>query len=95
MGIPPENIIERLRDPHGPYDYVIYMGWRGDSQNNGYGANHKWVEYFKQNYGTEGLDFGGPWFYSHYFNKLYFKEKDYAFFMIKFGHHFNLRPWEI
>lgn len=93
MGMPPQLIIERLNDPAGPYDYVVYCGWRDVAS--GYDIRQTWTKHFEDNYGTDGLDFGGPWFYSTYFNKLYFKEKDYPFFMMKYGEYFNKRPWEI
>ena len=91
MGIPPRNIIEELNDPRGPYNYVIYCGYVGQAY---YQLSH-WLAYFEEITGSQGLNFGDPFFYSTYTKKLYFKEKDFAFFWIKFGHMFDKRPWEV
>lgn len=90
MGIPPIYVIEELRDPTSPYDYVIYLGAMGTA----YYHVDEWILFFEQHYGTKGLDFGGPWFYSTYTKKLYFKKEFYPFFILKFGDVFNKRPWE-
>ena len=92
MGIPPILIIEKLEDPTGIYDYVVFCGWYGSDE--GYYVPAEWREYFKQSHGTHGLTYGEPWFYIWQTKKLYFKEKDYPFFMMKFGHMFHKRPWE-
>lgn len=82
---PPKNIVKKLEEPHGPYDCVVYSGW----SNSAYLVHDAWINYFMQIYGTEGLDFGGPWFYSSTYKKLYFKEKDLPFFMMKFADSFK------
>lgn len=89
MGIPPINIIEELHDPTSPYDYVIYAGY--------YGTAHyhlgEWVEFFEHHYGTKGLEFGDPWFYSTYTKKLYFKKEFYPIFIMKYGDWFKVELW--
>jgi len=92
MGIPPTIIIEKMKDPNHEYDYVVYCGWKGKNR---YYVVDAWLKYFEHNYGTQGLNFGEPWFQSTYTNKLYFKEKNYAFFMMKFGYMLNKRPREL
>lgn len=91
--MPPYYIIERLGDPAGPYDYVVYCGW-ADSHN-AYYIPDDWVDYFKDVHGHMGYEFGRAWYQNNLNNKLYFKEKDYPFFIMKFGHMFTKRPWEI
>jgi hypothetical protein len=93
MGIPPYFILDKLEDTTHPYQYVVYLGWRGD--NDGYAVADSWLKHFEETLGCKGLDFGGPWFYSTYTKKLYFKESELAFFMMKFGDMFGKRPWEV
>lgn len=93
MGIPPSYHIEQLHDPRGPYQYVVWCGWR--SASDGYGVLEDWIDYFTEAHGCEGHEFGGPWYHCNLTHKVYFKEKDYPFFIMKFGYIFNRRPWEI
>ena len=100
MGIPPVYVIEELRDPKNPYDYVIFFGFGTACRSAWHRAGtlavtSAWRDYFSETTGSKGLDFGDPFFYSTYTKKLYFKEKDFAFFWIKFGHMFDKRPWEV
>lgn len=92
MGIPPTYQIEFLNDPRMPYQYAAYCGWA--KNDDGCYVSHAWLDYFRDTHGHGGELYGASWYYNNLVRKIYFKEQDYPFFMLKFGHMFNKRPWE-